>query len=78
MHSMPLGETCHGFQAFLDGVLSKLNHVWPGLAPAIDKVGFNETDVIVYCKFSANGGLNGKNVHQCVVKDEMQFAFDIY
>ena len=32
------GGTYHGFPAFLEGVLSKLNDAWPGFVPEIDKV----------------------------------------
>ena len=67
-----------GFPAFLECVLSQLDEAWPGFAPNIDKVVSNETDVCVFCTCTADGGLSGKAVHHFVVKDELQFSFDIY
>ena len=79
MHAQhALSGTYHGFPAFLEGVLSKLNDAWPGFMPNIDKVVANETDVVVFCSCTADGGLSGKAVHHFVVKDELQFSFDIY
>ena len=45
--------------------------------PNIYKVVANETDVVVFCSCTADGGLSGKAVHHFVVKDELQFSFDI-
>ena len=73
-----LGWYSDGFPAFLEGILSKLNNAWPGFMPNTDKVVANETDVVVFCSCTADGGLSGKAVHQFLVKDELQFSFDIY
>ena len=79
MHAQhALSGTYHGFPAFLEGVLSRLNDAWPEFMPNIDKVVANETDVVVFCSCTADGGLSGKAVHHFVVKDELQFSFDIY
>lgn len=74
----PLGRTYHGFPAFLEGVFSKLNDAWPGIVPEISKVVANEMGVVVFCTCTADGGLNGKTVRRFIVKDELQFSFDIY
>ena len=49
-----LGGTYHGFPAFLEGVLSKLNDAWPGFVPEIDKVVANETDAVSYTHLRAH------------------------
>ena len=68
----------HGFPAFLEGVLSNLNDAWPGFNLTVDNVISNKTDVVVLCTFRADGDLSGKGVHHFVVKDELQFSFDLY
>ena len=73
-----LGGTYHGFPAFLEGILSNLNDAWPGFNLTVDNVVSNETDVVVFCTFTADGDLSGKGVHHFVVKDELQFTFDLY
>ena len=38
----------------------------------------NETDVCVFCTFTADGGLIGKGVHHFVVEDGLEVSFDLY
>ena len=41
-----------GFDAFHEGILSKLNTAWPGFNLEIQKVVSNETDVVVFLKLT--------------------------
>ena len=66
-----LSGTYHGFTAFLEGSLSKLNDAWPGFMPYIDKVVAKGTSVFVPPTCSVDGGLSGKAIYHFVVIDSL-------
>ena len=59
-------------------MFEKLDTAWPGFNLAVDKVVSNETDVVVFCTFTADAGLSGKGVHHFVVSDGLEVSFDLY
>ena len=59
-------------------MLAKLDTAWPGFNLAVDKVVSNETDVVVFCTFTDDGGESGKGVHHFVVTDGLEVSFDLY
>ena len=73
-----LGGEYTGFDDLLSNMLAKLDTAWPGFNLAVDKVVSNETDVVVFCTFTADGGVSGKGVHHFVVKDGLEVSFDLY
>lgn len=44
----------------------------------VDKVVSDDTNVCVFCTFTADGGLSGKGVHSFVVEDGLEVSFDLY
>ena len=60
------------------GGYASLDTAWPGFNLAVDKVVSNETDVIVFCTFTADGGLSSKGVHHFVIEDGLEVSFDLY
>ena len=66
-----------GFDAFHEGILSKLNTAWPDFNLEIQKVVSNETDVVVFLKLTATN-LESRSIHHFVVKDELQVEFNIH
>jgi len=64
-----LGGEYHGFNDLLGNMLAKLNDAWPGFNLSVDNVVSNATDVVVFCTFTADGGISGKGVHHFVVQD---------
>ena len=59
-------------------MFEKLDTAWPGFNLAVDKVVSNETEVIVFCTFTADAGLSGKGSHHFVVNDGLKVSFDLY
>ena len=51
-----LGGEYNGFDDLLSNMLAKLDTAWPDSNLAVDKVVSNETDVVVFCTFTADGG----------------------
>ena len=39
---------------------------------------YNEKTVVVFCTFTADGGVSGKGVHHFVVNDGLEVSFDLY
>ena len=79
MHAQhALGGEYHGFDDLLSNMFAKLNDAWPGFDVGIDKVVSNETDVTVFCTFTADGGLSSKGVHHFVIEDGLEVSFDLY
>lgn len=74
----PLGGEYIGFDELLPNMLGRLNDAWPGFNLDIDKMVSNDTDVVVFCTITADGGLSGKAVHHFVVKDGLEVSFDLY
>ena len=66
-----------GFDAFHEGILSKLNTAWPGFNLEIQKVVSNVTDVVVFLKLTATN-LESRSIHHFVVKDGLQVEFNIH
>ena len=66
-----------GFDAFHEGILSKLNTAWPDFNLEIQKVVSNETDVVVFLKLTATN-LESRSIHHFVVKDGLQEEFNIH
>ena len=73
-----LGGEYNGFDDLLSNMLAKLDTAWPGFNLAVDKVVSNDTDVVVFCTFTADGGVSGKGVHHFVVNDGLEVSFDLY
>ena len=73
-----LGGEYKGFDDLLSNMLAKLDTAQPGFNLAVDKVVSNETDVVVFCTFTADGGVSGKGVHHFVVNDGLEVSFDLY
>ena len=73
-----LGGKYHGFDDLLSNMLARLDTAWPGFNLAVDKVVSNQTDVVVFCTFTAHGGVSGKGVHHFVVNDGLEVSFDLY
>ncbi|MDG1009149.1 MAG: nuclear transport factor 2 family protein, partial [Amylibacter sp.] len=73
-----LGGEYIGFQDLLTNMLARLNDAWPGFDLSVDNVVSNDTDVCVFCTFTADGGLSGKGVHHFVVEDGLEVSFDLY
>jgi len=73
-----LGGEYIGFQDLLTNMLARLNDAWPGFNLSVDKVVSNDTDVCVFCTFTADGGLSGKGVHHFVVEGGLEVSFDLY
>ena len=59
-------------------MFEKLDTAWPGFNLAVDKVVSNETEVIVFCTFTADAGLSGKGVNHFVVNDGLEVSFNLY
>jgi ketosteroid isomerase-like protein len=73
-----LGGEYIGFEDLLNNMLARLNDAWPGFNLSVDNVVSNDTDVCVFCTFTADGGLSGKGVHHFVVEDGLEVSFDLY
>ena len=50
-------------------MLEQLDTACPGFNLAVDKVVSNETDIVVFCTFTADAGLSVKGVNHFVVND---------
>ncbi len=74
----PLGGSYLGFDELMLKLFSRLNDAWPGFDLNIDKVVSNDTDVVVFCTVSADGGLSGSAVHHFVVQDGLEVSFDLF
>ena len=74
----PLGGSYVGFDEGLSKMFAHLNDAWPGFDVNIDKVVSNETDVVVFCTITADGGLSGSAVHHFVVRDGLEGSFDLF
>ena len=73
-----LGGEYVGFQDLLTNMFARLNDAWPGFNLSVDKVVSDDTNVCVFCTFTADGGLSGKGVHSFVVEDGLEVSFDLY
>ena len=73
-----IGGEYNGFDHLLSNMLAKLDTAWPGFNLAVDKVVSNETDVVVFCTFTAAGGVSEKGAHHFVVIDGLEVSFDLY
>ena len=67
----------HGFSSFASNFLAKLNTVWPGFSPEIEKVVSNKTDICVFVKIAADN-LSTRSIHHFVVENSLEVEFDIY
>ena len=73
-----LGGEYIGFDDLANNMLARLNDAWPGFNLSVDKVVSDDTNVCVFCTFTADGGLSGKGVHSFVVEDGLEVSFDLY
>ena len=76
--SHALGGEYIGFDDLANNMLARLNDAWPGFNLSVDKVVSDDTNVCVFCTFTADGGLSGKGVHSFVVEDGLEVSFDLY
>ena len=58
----------HGFEAFAQNFLVKLNTVWLGFSLEIEKVVHNKTDVCVFVEIAADN-LSTRSFHHFVVEN---------
>ena len=70
-----LGGEYIGFDDLANNMLARLNDAWPGFNLSVDKVVSDDTNVCVFCTFTADGGLSGKGVHSFVVEDGLEVSF---